>query len=88
MKGGINVGVDAIHKLKSVVQRENAELGVLVCINPSAPALETEATSEGEIGPLSHRVLKLRIVTVEMLFQPHAVLLPGCLIRRRLEARR
>jgi hypothetical protein len=79
VKGGINVGVDAIHTLKSVVKRENAELGVLVCINPPTPAMEREATSEGEIGPPSHRVPKLQIVTVEMLFQPHAVLLPGML---------
>src|SRR5206468_654128 len=30
VKGGLNVGVDAVHKLKSVVAREKAEVGVLV----------------------------------------------------------
>lgn len=79
VKGGINVGVDAIHQLKSVVKRENAEIGVLVCINRPSSAMEREAISEGEVGPASHRVPKLQIVTVEMLFQPPAILLPGML---------
>jgi DNA modification methylase len=88
VKGGINVGVDAIHKLKSVVKRENAELGVLVCINPPSAAMEREATSEGEIGPPSHRVPKLQIVTVETLFNRMPYCCRECLTRRRLAARR
>jgi site-specific DNA-methyltransferase (adenine-specific) len=79
VKGGLNVGVDDIHKLKSVVQREKAELGVLVCLNPPSAAMVREITSEGDVGPSSHRVPKLQIVTVEMLFQPRPVLLPGML---------
>jgi len=33
VKGGQHVGVDAVHKLKSVVQREKAEVGILVCLD-------------------------------------------------------
>src|SRR6202023_3575115 len=62
VKGGMNVGVDAIHKLKSVVQRERAELGALVCINPPSAAMVREAASEGEVGPRSNRVPKLQII--------------------------
>ncbi|MER8751199.1 DNA methyltransferase [Mesorhizobium sp. M1050] len=79
VKGGLHVGVDAIHKLKSVVQREGAEVGVLVCLySPTAPMVR-EAASEGEVGPSSKRVSKIQIVTVEQLFQYSPVHLPGML---------
>jgi site-specific DNA-methyltransferase (adenine-specific) len=51
VKGGLNVGVDDVHKLKSVLKREGAEVGVLVCINAPGIAMRREATSEGEVGP-------------------------------------
>ena len=79
VKGGRHVGVDAIHKLKSVVIREKAEMGVLICIEPPTAAMVNEATSEGDVGPASRRVPKLQIVTVDMLFQPGAIELPGTL---------
>jgi site-specific DNA-methyltransferase (adenine-specific) len=77
VKGGMNVGVDAIHKLKSVVQREKAEIGILVCINPPSRGMVNEAASEEDVGPRSHRVPKLQIVTVEQLFDRHPIELPG-----------
>jgi site-specific DNA-methyltransferase (adenine-specific) len=77
VKGGLNVGVDAIHKLKSVVARENAEVGVLVCIDPPTAAMVKEAASEKEVGPASRRVQKLQIVTIDQLFQRHPIDLPG-----------
>lgn len=77
VKGGLNVGVDAIHKLKSVVKREDAEIGILVCINLPSAAMRREAASEGEVGPTSRRVSKLQIITVDRLFEPHPVDLPG-----------
>jgi DNA modification methylase len=79
VKGGQHVGVDAIHKLKSVVQREKAEVGILVCLDPPTSAMEKEALSEGEIGPPSRRVSKLQIVTAGQLFSPHPIELPGTL---------
>jgi DNA modification methylase len=77
VKGGQHVGVDAIHKLKSVVQREKAEVGILVCLDEPTRAMEKEVLSEGEIGPPSRRVPKLQIVTVDQLFTRHPVELPG-----------
>jgi hypothetical protein len=79
VKGGIHVGVDAIHKLKSVVQREKAELGILVCLDKATPAMEREVISEGEVGPPSRRVPKLQIVPIEKLFTLHPIELPGVL---------
>lgn len=77
VKGGINVGVDAIHKLKSVVDRERAEVGVLVCVDKPTPAMIKEAASAGEVGPKSKRVSKLQIVTIDMLFRANPLDLPG-----------
>jgi DNA modification methylase len=77
VKGGRNVGVDAIHKLKSVVAREKAEMGVLVCLEPPTSAMVNEVTSEGDVGPVSRRVSKLQIVTVKMLFQAQPIEFPG-----------
>jgi hypothetical protein len=79
VKGGLHVGVDAVHKLKSVMQREGAEVGVLVCINPPTSAMQKEAASAGEIGPRSRRVAKIQIVSVDMLFDRHPIDLPGIL---------
>src|SRR6202035_356454 len=71
VKGGAHVGVDAIHKLKSVVDRDGAEVGVLICLNPPTAAMTREAASVREVGPPSRRVPKLQIVTVDMLFGPY-----------------
>jgi DNA modification methylase len=80
VKGGLNVGVDAVHKLKSVVKREDAELGVLVCLDEPTAAMMREVASEGEVGPPMRRVPKLQIVTVDMMFTDNdPVRLPGML---------
>lgn len=77
VKGGLNVSVDAIHKLKSVVDREKAEIGILVCLDPPTAPMVREAVSKGDIGPASKKAGRLQIVTVDMLFQPHPIDLPG-----------
>ena len=79
VKGGQHIGVDAIHKLKSVVQREKAEVGILVCLDDPTSAMEKEVVSEGDVGPPSRRAPKLQIVTVEKLFTRHPIDLPGTL---------
>ncbi|MER9450116.1 restriction endonuclease [Mesorhizobium sp. M0254] len=77
VKGGVHVGVDAVHKLKSVVDREKAELGVLVCLDPPTAAMVREALSANLVGPASRRVAKIQIVTVDGLFAAHPVDFPG-----------
>jgi hypothetical protein len=77
VKGGLNVGVDDVHKLKSVLKREGAEVGVLVCVNAPGAAMRREAASEGEVGPPSRRVQRIQIVSIEDLFRKHPVDLPG-----------
>jgi site-specific DNA-methyltransferase (adenine-specific) len=77
VKGGANVGVDSVHKLKSVMVREKAEVGILVCLERPTSAMNREALSEGEVGPRSRRVARIQIVPVEKLFLDHPVELPG-----------
>ncbi|MFG1358973.1 DNA methyltransferase [Xanthobacter pseudotagetidis] len=77
VKGGQHVGVDAVHKLKSVVDREKAEIGILICLNPPTVAMKREALSVGEVGPPSHRVARIQIVTVAQLFSRAPVDFPG-----------
>ena len=77
VKGGLNVGVDDVHKLKSVLKREGAEVGVLVCVNAPGAAMRREAASEGEVGPPSRRVQRIQIVSIDDLFRKNPVDLPG-----------
>jgi hypothetical protein len=63
--------------LKSVVQREKAEFGVLVCLDEPTKAMEKEILSTGEVGPPSRRVPKLQVVTVEKIFNKHPIEIPG-----------
>jgi adenine-specific DNA-methyltransferase len=77
VKGGTNVGVDAVHKLKSVVEREGAEAGILVCLGEPTRAMRNEALSAGEIGPPKLRTPKLQIIDVARLFAEYPLKLPG-----------
>ena len=72
MKGGEHVGVDMVHKLKSVVEREKALLGILVTLNPPSAQAEKEAVAAGyeevDMGTGSARFRKIQIPpTIEQL---------------------
>jgi adenine specific DNA methylase Mod len=69
VKGGATVGVGAIRELSSVVQRENADMGILVTLADPTSAMNSEAVSCGFVPKSAHgRLPKLQIVTVaEML---------------------
>lgn len=71
VKGGEHVGVDVVHKLKSVVEREKALLGLLVTLNPASAQAEKEAVAAGyeevDMGTGAARFRKIQILTVEEL---------------------
>ncbi len=71
VKGGEHVGVDVVHKLKSVVEREKALLGLLVTLNPASAQADKEAVAAGyeevDMGTGTARFRKIRILTVEEL---------------------
>lgn len=69
VKGGETVGVDVVHKLKSVVEREKALIGLLITLNPASAAAAKEAVSAGfvevDMGTGTIRLRRLQILTVE-----------------------
>ena len=48
-----------------------------VCVNRPGGPMKREAASEGDVGPASHKVQKLQIITVDELFERHPIDLPG-----------
>jgi site-specific DNA-methyltransferase (adenine-specific) len=73
VKGGETVGVDVVHKLKSVVEREEALVGLLITLNPATAQAEKEAVSAGfveiDMGTGTTRLRKLQILTIEELMK-------------------
>lgn len=71
VKGGETVGVDVVHKLKSVVEREKALVGILISLNPPSKAAEKEAVAAGfaevDMGTGTTRFRRIQILTVEQL---------------------
>jgi hypothetical protein len=62
-----------VHKLKSVVEREKALVGLLITLNPATAQAEKEAVSAGfveiDMGTGTTRLRKLQILTVEELMK-------------------
>jgi len=73
VKGGESVGVDVVHKLKSVVERENALAGILITLNPASSQAEKEAVSAGfaevEVLDGTARFRRIQILTIEELLE-------------------
>jgi site-specific DNA-methyltransferase (adenine-specific) len=67
VKGGQNVSPNDVRVLKSVVEREEADLGIFVCLNPPSKDMKIEAQSERIELPGGSRP-KIQIVTVADLF--------------------
>jgi site-specific DNA-methyltransferase (adenine-specific) len=69
VKGGERVGVDVVHKLKSVIEREKALCGLLVCLREPSQQARAEAASAGfaeiDMGTGTARFPRLQILTVE-----------------------
>jgi site-specific DNA-methyltransferase (adenine-specific) len=71
VKGGEKVSVDVVHKLKSVIEREKALVGLLVTLNEPSAQAEKEAVAAGfvevDMGTGSMRLRRLQILTIEEL---------------------
>jgi site-specific DNA-methyltransferase (adenine-specific) len=69
VKGGEKVGVDVVHKLKSVIEREKALCGLLVCLREPSQQARAEAASAGfaeiDMGTGTARFPRIQILTVE-----------------------
>jgi adenine specific DNA methylase Mod len=66
VKGGEHIGVQMVRDLRGVIERENAEMGVLVTLAAPTGPMQTEANSAGFVRKSAHdRLPRLQIVTVE-----------------------
>jgi len=77
VKGGENVGVQMVRDLRGVIEREEAEMGILVCLaEPTGPMLR-EASDAGFVERSAHgRLPKLQVITVEDLVADRVKLPP------------
>jgi site-specific DNA-methyltransferase (adenine-specific) len=65
VKGGKHVGPDPIRVLKSVVQREGADMGVFICLDEPTQDMRTEAATGGRIELPGGGRPRIQIVTVK-----------------------
>lgn len=64
VKGG-GVSVDQVHKLKSVIEREQALVGIFVTLNPPTRQMVSEAASAGFAETQFGRIPRIQILTIE-----------------------
>jgi site-specific DNA-methyltransferase (adenine-specific) len=64
VKGGA-VSVDQIHKLKSVIEREKAMIGLFVTLNPPTRQMVAEAANAGFVETDNGRYQRIQILTIE-----------------------
>jgi site-specific DNA-methyltransferase (adenine-specific) len=67
VKSGENVGPEMVAALSGTVQREEAELGVFVCLADPTRRMRQDAAGSGMIGTAHGRFQRIQIVTIEEL---------------------
>lgn len=72
VKGG-GVSVDQIHKLKSVIEREKALVGLFVTLTPPTKPMIAEAAAAGFADTAFGRVPRLQILTIEGILEHREV---------------
>jgi site-specific DNA-methyltransferase (adenine-specific) len=66
VKGGENVGVQMVYELRGVIEREEAEMGILVTLDKTTGPMEREARDAGFVVRSAHgRLPRIQIATVE-----------------------
>lgn len=76
VKGGNNVGPAMIREFRGVLERENAEMGLFVCLRSPTKAMSVEAASAGTALTVHEGLPRLQIVAIEDWFQGKLPKLP------------
>jgi adenine specific DNA methylase Mod len=77
VKGGENLGVSMVRDLRGVIEREEAEMGILVTLMEPTSPMVSEAASAGFVKQSAHgRMPRLQIVTIEDLLDGKMPKLP------------
>jgi site-specific DNA-methyltransferase (adenine-specific) len=75
VKSGENVGSDEVARLAGTVQREEAELGILVCFEPTR-RMRQDAAGSGMVQTAQGRFQRIQVVTVQELLDDHMPPMP------------
>ena len=77
VKGGENVGVQMVRDLRGVIEREDAQMGIMISlVEPTGP-MKNEAAAAGFVTKSAHgRLPRLQIVTIEEILDGHMPILP------------
>lgn len=77
VKGGENIGVQMVRDLRGVIERESAEMGVLVCLaDPTKPMID-EASAAGYLRRSAHgRLPRLQVATIGDILEGRMPTLP------------
>lgn len=77
VKGGEHVGVQMVRDLRGVIEREEAEMGVLISLNNPTTSMISEAASAGFLRKSAHgRLPRLQVVSVADLLHGRKPQLP------------
>jgi len=77
VKGGENVGVQMVRDLRGVIEREDAEMGVMVTLAEPTGPMVSEATGAGFVRKSAHgRLPRLQIVTAAEILEGKMPKLP------------
>lgn len=77
VKGGENIGVKDVRDLRGVIEREEAEMGIVITLaDPTGPMM-TEAAAAGIVSKSAHgRMPRLQVVTIAAVLEGRMPKLP------------
>jgi adenine specific DNA methylase Mod len=77
VKGGEHVGVQMVRDLRGVIEREGAEMGVLVSLAEPTGPMKSEAAAAGFVRKSAHgRLPRLQVVTIEEIINGTGLVMP------------
>ncbi|HEX3939047.1 MAG TPA: restriction endonuclease [Xanthobacteraceae bacterium] len=77
VKGGDNIGVQMVRDLRGVIEREEAEMGIMVCLAEPTGPMKNEAAAAGFVSKSAHgRLPRLQVVTIEDILEGRMPKLP------------
>jgi adenine specific DNA methylase Mod len=77
VKGGQHVGTKDVREFKAVISRENAEMGLFICLREPTKDMKSEAASFGFVDTAHGHLPKLQIVSIERWFNGERPAIPS-----------
>jgi site-specific DNA-methyltransferase (adenine-specific) len=77
VKAGENIGPAFVRELRGVMERERAEMGIMVCIKEPTSEMTHEASRAGRYHGINGSFPKMQIITVADMFTDKPLNIPG-----------